>query len=520
MEAQSSGPGVTPAYAAEYVRMSTEHQQYSLDNQSGFIHEYAEKKGFTIIHTYNDAGKSGLNLSGRPGLKALLDDVINHKINVSVLLVYDVSRFGRFQDADEAGHYAHLLKIHGVNVIYCAEPFSSEHSELQMLGLSFSRYGAASYSRNLSEKVFLGQVNLIKRGFHQGGMAGYGLRRLLIDEKRTPKGMLEFGQRKSIQTDRVILVPGPQDEIDVVHQIFNMFVDEGKPELVISSEFNRKRIIAENGTAWTRAKIHQILTNEKYIGNSVYNRTSFKLKQQHVINPEEQWVRFDGAYEPVVSLEKFHLARAIINARSLVLSEDDMLEKLRSLLLKKGRLSGLIIDEEELLPSSSVYRSRFGSLLRVYHLVGYNPKTDYSWLETNKHLKGISAEITDTVIQNIYHSDGWVSDSPDAGVLKINDEFTLSLQAVRCQRTSPQSLRWRVKLNNLISPDISIAARMDSLNQSVIDYYIFPSIDAVLSSQYLKEQNPFSFEMYRFDSLDPLYQLVRRITLPETGNAK
>lgn len=515
MEVLLSESGVSPVYAAEYVRMSTEHQQYSLDNQSGFIREYADKKGITIIHTYNDAGKSGLNLAGRPGLKALLNDVINHKINISLLLVYDVSRFGRFQDTDEAGHYIYLLKTHGVSVIYCAEPFADQHSELHMLGLSFSRYGAASYSRNLSEKVFIGQTNLIRRGFHQGGMAGYGLRRMLIDEQRTPKGILEFGQRKSIQTDRVILIPGPQNEVDIVNQIFDMFIYEGKPEIVIASELNRKQIIAENNTAWTRGKIHQILTNEKYIGNNVYNKTSFKLKQRHVINPEEQWIRFNGAYDPVISIEKFNFADEIIRARSQVLSEEILLEKLRELLLRKGRLSGLIIDEEELLPSSSVYRSRFGSLLRVYQLVGFNPKTDYSWLETKKYLKGVNTDITNTIINNIYQSDGWVSDSSNSGILNINDEFTLAIQAVRCQRTSPTNLRWRINFNHALAPDISIAARMDSLNETVTDYYIFPSIDLILNNMYLKEQNPFSFEFYRFDTLKLLYQLVKRTAIPE-----
>nr|WP_301286311.1 recombinase family protein [Serratia nevei] len=121
------------------------------------------------------------------------------------------------------------------------------------LGLALSRHGAASFSRNQSEKVFLGQVNLIKRGYHQGGLPGYGLRRLLIDENHDEKGQLTFGQRKSIQTDRVILTPGPQEEIDIVNHIFDMFNDEGKPELVIASELNRKQILAENGSTWSRA---------------------------------------------------------------------------------------------------------------------------------------------------------------------------------------------------------------------------------------------------------------------------
>ncbi|PHM62510.1 recombinase family protein [Xenorhabdus ishibashii] len=519
MEKKSSNSKGEVIFAAEYVRMSTEHQKYSQDNQSAYIHDYANKHGITIIHTYNDAGKSGLNLTGRTGLRSLIDDVINHKINISALLVYDVSRFGRFQDADEAGHYAYLLKMHGVNIIYCAEPFSREQSEMYMLGMSFSRYSAASYSRNLSEKVFLGQVNLIKKGFHQGGMAGYGLRRLLIDEHRNPKGILEFGQRKSIHTDRVILIPGPQNEVDIVNLIFYMFIQEGKPELVIASELNRKKIFAENGTEWTRGKIHQILTNEKYIGNNVYNKTSFKLKQRYIINPEEEWIRCNGAYEPIVSHDKFNQARDIIKSRSLIFTEDELLEKLHTLLQKKGRLSGLIIDEEELLPSSSVYRSRFGSLLRVYKLVGYDPKTDYSWLETKKYLKGINAEITESVINNIYLSDGWISDPPEKGILNVNDEFTLTLQAVRCQRTSPENLRWRIKFDQLLSPDISIAIRMDSLNQSIVDYYIFPSIDVIFGNHYLRKQNPFSFELYRFDTLHPLYQLIKRTTIQGEKNA-
>lgn len=114
-----------------------------------------------------------------------------------------------------------------------------------------------------------------------------------------------------------------------------MFNDEGKPELVIASELNRRQILAENGSCWSRAKVHQILTSEKYIGNSVYNKTSFKLKQQYVTNPEEDWIRYDGAYTPIVSVEKFNRANEIIRARAARLSEDELLEKLRVLLRKK-----------------------------------------------------------------------------------------------------------------------------------------------------------------------------------------
>ncbi|TIW71353.1 MAG: recombinase family protein, partial [Mesorhizobium sp.] len=56
--------------------MSTDHQRYSLENQVAVIAEYAERRGFAIVQTYTDAGKSGLTLKGRDGLRQLLSDVV------------------------------------------------------------------------------------------------------------------------------------------------------------------------------------------------------------------------------------------------------------------------------------------------------------------------------------------------------------------------------------------------------------------------------------------------------------
>lgn len=96
-----SGAAGTLIRAAQYVRMSTEHQKYSTDNQSSVILKYAEKRGFEIVRTYADEGKSGLKLDGRDALKQLLGDIENRRADYAAVLVYDVSRWGRFQDPDE-----------------------------------------------------------------------------------------------------------------------------------------------------------------------------------------------------------------------------------------------------------------------------------------------------------------------------------------------------------------------------------------------------------------------------------
>ena len=113
------------APAAQYLRMSTDHQQYSLDNQADAIGKYAGNHGFVIVKTYSDQAKSGLSLKRRAGLKQLLKDTVEGHHDFKAILVYDVSRWGRFQDADEAAHYEYLCKSSVLPFITVPRPFAT-----------------------------------------------------------------------------------------------------------------------------------------------------------------------------------------------------------------------------------------------------------------------------------------------------------------------------------------------------------------------------------------------------------
>lgn len=500
---------------AEYLRMSTDHQQYSLQNQSTFNHDFAKKHEMEIIVSYADSGKSGVTIAGRQGLQQLIEDVTRHLIDVEAVLVYDVSRFGRFQDMNEPAYYEFLLKIHGVKVVYCAEPISDAYPEASMLILNTQRFGAAAFSKNLSDKVFIGQVNLVKRGYRQGGSPGYGLRRQLIDENHNPKQILILGQKKSIQTDRVILVPGPENELFTVSRIFSMFVKQVKPERVIASELNRENVPAENGTLWTRGKIHQILTNEKYIGNNVYNKTSFKLKKNFIKNEKKDWVRCNSAFKSIVDKNIFYEAQEIIRLRSERLSDEQLLNYLKDLYKKKGYLSGFIIDEEDLMPSSSIYRSRFGGLLRAYSLINYKPEHDYSYIDINRNLRCYHSDVVNSLISEIASGSSFVEKNNGNSLLRINNEFDLSITISRCQHRSLGRRRWKVRFENTLYPDITIAVRMDDDNKSPLDYYIIPAIDNFYDELLMSDMNPWYLDLYRFDSLSPLFEMVERVILQE-----
>src|SRR3984885_10070002 len=195
--------------AAQYLRMSTEHQQYSLDGQSTAIQAYASLHGFEIVQTYSDSAKSGVVLKHRTGLQQLLQDVVRGTQGYQAILVYDVGRWGGFQDTDEAAHYEFLCKSAGVPIHYCAETFANDGSLPSSIMKALKRAMAGEYSRELGVKVLAGQKRLARLGFKQGGSPGYGFRRLLVSDDRSPKQLLSQGEMKSISTDRVILVPGP-----------------------------------------------------------------------------------------------------------------------------------------------------------------------------------------------------------------------------------------------------------------------------------------------------------------------
>jgi DNA invertase Pin-like site-specific DNA recombinase len=497
--------------------MSTEHQKYSTENQSEAMQQYAARRGIEIVRTYADAGKSGLSLDGRDALKRLIEDVQVGSTEFSTILVYDVSRWGRFQDADESAYYEYICKRAGITVQYCAEQFENDGSPVSTIVKGVKRAMAGEYSRELSVKVFTGQCRLIELGYRQGGPPGYGLRRSLLDEAGNQKAQLTRGEQKSLQTDRVILVPGPPQEVETVRWMYRSFVRDGKPEREIAELLNEQALRTDLGRPWTRGTVHQVLTNEKYIGNNVWNRRSYKLKKKRVQNSPDMWIRSEGAFEPVVEREIFLDAQAIIRERSRKFSDEEMLGGLRKLLQDQGYLSGLIIDETESLPSSTAYQSRFGSLLRAYELVGYTPEHDYRYIAINRTLRKLYPQVVTDTITGIEAAGGRVSQDPETDLLTVNSEFTASIVLVRCQPTPTGTLRWKIRFDVGLWPDITVAVRMDPENREALDYYLLPRIDMTRPRLRLAESNGVSIDSYRFEDLDALFELAARAELLEVA---
>jgi DNA invertase Pin-like site-specific DNA recombinase len=498
------------AKAAVYVRMSTEHQQYSTSNQMDAICEYALRRNLEIVKVYSDEGKSGLSIHGRESFSRMIADVKSGSVEFSCVLVYDVSRWGRFQDADESAYYQHVCRRAGIQVHYCAEQFENDGSPVSKIVTGVKRAMAGEYSRELSSKVFRGACRLITLGYKQGGAAGYGLRRMLVDQAGQSKGVLAHGEQKSIQTDRVVLIPGPDDEQADIHWIYQSFVTEGKTEAEIAANLNARGVRTDMGRQWTRASVHQVLTNEKYIGNSVYGRTSYKLKECHVRNPPDKWVRADGAWQGVVDPVVFHTAQGIILARSRRYTNAEMLAALKGILERHGKITGPMIDGADDMPSSAAFRHRFGTLVAAYALIGYTPPADLGFIEINRWMRSTHPELMGSVVDSLRGVGAGVEMGGSRNVLHVNGEIRVSVSLCRHWNTGAGASRWVIMMDQAGRPDITIAARLASANNGIRDYYLLPSIDVAAGKLRLAEANGTCLDGYRFDDLSHFFTLAQR----------
>jgi DNA invertase Pin-like site-specific DNA recombinase len=508
--------------AAQYVRMSTDYQKYSVENQAAAIGAYAQTRNLSIVRTYRDDGESGLKLKNRAGLRQMLDDVQSDRADFDHILVYDVSRWGRFQDVDESAHYEFVCKQNGVKVAYCAEQFENDGSLLSSIVKNIKRVMAAEYSRELSVKVHTGQLRLAALGFRVGGPLGYGLRRELIDGNWLSKGYLKRGEQKNLKTDRVVLRPGLPREIEVIQRIFTEYVEGRKSEEKIVQRLNREDVPNHLGRPWTRSMVNYILRNEHYIGNTVYNRESRPLRDRKIKNPPNLWIRTKGSLAATVDQDVFLRAQERLTLRWQHLSDDELLSRLKSLLEKEGRLTVQIINDTLGVPSINVYSERFGSLRNAYRRIGYRQKWDFDWIDRRSEFNVLLRDTATALIARLQKAGSIARFEPGVDVLTVNNRFAISLRLARSWLVSGRNPIWTVNRRISLPEGHIIAIRLGEGNKSVLDYLLLSTSEMTGQKIRFMEVGLHRFDGRRFENSAHLakavlHQIVRRTPTHNTA---
>ncbi|MEY9127606.1 recombinase family protein [Bradyrhizobium yuanmingense] len=503
--------------AAQYVRMSTDRQQYSIQNQAAVIAAYAHAHHLTLVRTYKDEGESGLLLKNRTGLLQLLEDVESNQADFGHLLVYDVSRWGRFQDVDESAHYEFVCRRAGIKVAYCAEQFENDGSMLASIVKNIKRVMAAEYSRELSAKVYAGQCRFARLGYKPCGRAGYALVRELVDEKMQTRRVMKKGDRKYILTDHIRIRPGDPMEVAVVKWIFERFL-EVRSETVIAWELNQKGLVSSTGAAWTRAAVGTVLRNESYIGNLIFNRKSQKLRQTAVKNPPQQWIRSEGCIEPIIDREVFFSVRKIIEERRVDLSEEEMLSRLRKALLREGRLTPTIIDRTPGLPCSATCQTHFGNFRNLYRLLGYTPKRNYEFLDARPVWSEFRSKLVEQATAAIKAAGGRISSGGWSDCVRVDGMACLSVRAARWTpgQKPTHAPYWSIEREARLPHGWIAAVRLTEHNKTVLDYVLLPTDGKMKRTIRFSEKSRARRGIARFKTVDGLIQaVVRRFIKPD-----
>lgn len=160
---------------------------------------------------------------------------------------------------------------------------------------------------------------------------------------------------------------------------------EGIGCTAIARDLNRKGI-PRNGKLWFATNVHKIITNPKYAGWNVWNRSSERLQTKRIQHPGEQWIVRRKAFLPIVDQETYDQAQLCRPKRADCLwSDGEMLQRVRRLLKLKGRLSERLILRARGMPSTATLHSHFGPYRRLYEMVGYH-------LEAEDIYKGAQSE--------------------------------------------------------------------------------------------------------------------------------
>lgn len=493
--------------AVLYMRMSTDRQVHSITHQRTALEAYAVANSFSIVGVYQDEGKSGLEIKSRPGLLSLIEVVQAGSQGFDTILVYDVSRWGRFQDVDESAHYEYLCRRAGVRVEYCAEQFANDDSPLASLLKGLKRAMAAEYSRELSAKVFRAQCNLTAIGFKQGGTAGYGLRRMLLNVDGTEKRVLAFGDRKAVLAERVIFCLGPPDEIAVIKRIYQMYVRDKLTQTAIAAKLNGDGVPSEFGRPWNLWSVKNILTNEKYIGNLVFNRRSAKLKGCQVHNRSEEWVRREDAFDAIITRQIFDEAICEREHRRKRLTDQGMLNALRSIFKKHGVVNARILAAEGA-PSSTCYAEHFGSLVNAYMLAGLERTRFVTCGETKRAVHAAFRSTLARVLELIRAAGKSASVGERKGAILINGDVRLIITASR-RRNEWGRVQWRFPTAFPTGADFVLCAQLDKANVGVMAYYLFACAEFDRPYVVLRQDEKSNFDHCRYSSLEAIFGLQK-----------
>ncbi|MYM26421.1 hypothetical protein GTP46_27720 [Duganella sp. FT135W] len=314
---------------------------------------------------------------------------------------------------------------------------------------------------------------------------------------------------KGALTDHVVFVSGPEHEVAVVRRIYDWYVYGDMGDTEIARLLNTTGISSESGRPWSPPVVVNILTNEKYTGTLVYNRTTQKLQAPPTRNPRNQWICRRNAFPPLVDAETFRRAQELRQQRALRFSNDELLAMLRMIYREKGKVSTKTISEDGRLPAITVFSNRFGTLSKALELakIPLTPRA-MRLLQTRRSIEAIRREKLLEICECVNAAGGTIAAADHKNAFMLNDEFLVLIQVSRARRVhASKPFRWYVPLQSPAEAQFVIAIQLEPSHSSVRRIYLIPTADFSYPILVMREEWPDEFSRYECQCLPNIFGL-------------
>lgn len=256
--------------------------------------------------------------------------------------------------------------------------------------------------------------------------------------------------------------------------------------------------------------IRNILSNEAYIGNSVYNRKSFRLRQVMKKNPPELWIRATGLYEPIVDQSIFQKAQLLLKEQYVRLSGEQLLKKLREALAANGKLSVSVMEAIDGMPSPALFAYRFGSLREAFRQVGYvNSGRDFDYLDARQESDAELLRQASLIATRIRALGAAAIFDADSKVMTVDGKLGISLRMARYYIAPRHAPAWLIHRRIIEPAGLILAMRLDArTNREVMDYFLLPLAEMAKERISLTATSRSRFAAYCCPTVDDVLRAV------------
>lgn len=497
--------------AAQYIRMSTDKQNLSPAIQREAIATYAAVHGLEIVATYVDDARSGLLIANREAMKKLIWDVTQQDCAFGTVLVYDISRWGRFQNTDASAYYDYHCRLNGVRVIYVAEALGNDSSPLSSVVRNMKRVMAAEYSRELAQKSSAGQVRVLALGFQMGSLPCVGFRRQAVSDDGAKLRVLERGERKPRENDRVQWILGPDNEVRLVRQIFAEYALNGVSLRSLVRKLRATDCRSHDGRPFTAAMVAFLLDCEAVIGNFLWGRP--KQTGRGVLEPRLVPLRAERVVPAIVDAETWRLVQDKRLAwTSRRRTNAQLIEELRRALHNVPNLTPHDLQANGC-ASVSAYKRTFGSFAAAVLQAGGDPTVVRESALHRYAQRGRSSFRFMSDLQGLLiahgvraHAHGRLRLLVVNGCVEFRVRFVWQVQ--KGHRTV-----WSIGQHNPSPPSHYILlVRMNSDRESALDFLIIPpELFPESLPRHLTAEIPSKLSIYQLRSGDELVEMIQML---------